>query len=459
MTSSTDESKTNMLPDPELNPLLNPLLAAHMGRWAEVYFTNPPEKRGEAVAELLRELEKTSAPVSSSQHATDPPRAQAEADAWSQEQAPPTTASKSWLHASGFETSAVGPSTLETSVFETAPQETPAFEKPGIQPATPKALEFHHTCAVCSYVNPPGQIFCGMCGTRLETAMGLAPAVAGTAAISKQSDNEPERAVDHNSVEDYFSDYAIAPAPVLASQPTQFPEPSSLPEEVHFPKFGANLEPRPKNYRLYTGIAVAILFVLLMYMAWRGTRVFTASQKPAPPAATPSTAAPPTQPEPLSAGQPPAPALENSKNENPVASEAASATPVSSTPVKEPPKAVASGDHVSEPGSKAQVATNAAGSSSVAVEPSGAADFAMAQKYLNGDSGTGRNASEAVPLLWRAVGKGNLPAALTLSDLYLRGDGVAKNCDQARVLLDSAARKGGKAAADRLRNLQAFGCQ
>src|ERR1700733_5967606 len=39
-----------------LNPILNPLLAAHMGRWAEVYFTSPPEKREQAVADLLREL-------------------------------------------------------------------------------------------------------------------------------------------------------------------------------------------------------------------------------------------------------------------------------------------------------------------------------------------------------------------------------------------------------------------
>jgi hypothetical protein len=43
--------------------------------------------------------------------------------------------------------------------------------------------------------------------------------------------------------------------------------------------------------------------------------------------------------------------------------------------------------------------------------------------------------------------------------LYLRGDGVPKNCDQARLLLDAAARKGGTAAAERLRNLQAFGCE
>src|SRR5258708_23673816 len=55
-----DESDANTLPDPELNPLLNPVLAAHMGRWAEVYFTSPPEKREQAVAELIRELKSLS---------------------------------------------------------------------------------------------------------------------------------------------------------------------------------------------------------------------------------------------------------------------------------------------------------------------------------------------------------------------------------------------------------------
>ena len=45
------------LPLAELNPLSNPLLAENMGRWAEVYFTSPPERREQAVLELLRELE------------------------------------------------------------------------------------------------------------------------------------------------------------------------------------------------------------------------------------------------------------------------------------------------------------------------------------------------------------------------------------------------------------------
>ena len=45
------------LPNPELILFLNPTLGRHLGRWAQVYFTSPPEKREEAVGELLRELQ------------------------------------------------------------------------------------------------------------------------------------------------------------------------------------------------------------------------------------------------------------------------------------------------------------------------------------------------------------------------------------------------------------------
>jgi TPR repeat protein len=89
-------------------------------------------------------------------------------------------------------------------------------------------------------------------------------------------------------------------------------------------------------------------------------------------------------------------------------------------------------------------------------QTNGQEELATAERYLNGNSGAGR---EAAPWLWRAVAKGNLTATMTLSDLYLRGDGVPKSCDQARLLLDAAARKGSSAAGVRLRNLPAFGCQ
>src|SRR2546425_239166 len=51
------QEPTDPLPNSELNPLLNPTLGRNLGRWAQVYYTNPPEKREEAVGELLRQLE------------------------------------------------------------------------------------------------------------------------------------------------------------------------------------------------------------------------------------------------------------------------------------------------------------------------------------------------------------------------------------------------------------------
>jgi TPR repeat protein len=92
-------------------------------------------------------------------------------------------------------------------------------------------------------------------------------------------------------------------------------------------------------------------------------------------------------------------------------------------------------------------------------EQGGSEELVKAEKYLNAGPGVTRDTQEGAKWLWKAVAKQNLTATLLLSDLYLRGDGVTKSCDQARLLLDAAARKGGKAAAERLRNLQAFGCQ
>ncbi|MGC1450115.1 MAG: hypothetical protein WA830_08775, partial [Candidatus Sulfotelmatobacter sp.] len=89
----------------------------------------------------------------------------------------------------------------------------------------------------------------------------------------------------------------------------------------------------------------------------------------------------------------------------------------------------------------------------------GAEELAAAQRYLNGVAGADRNSAEAAKWLWKAIAKHNSTATVLLADLYLKGDGVEKNCDQARVLLDSAALKGVKDAAERLRHLQAFGCE
>ena len=88
----------------------------------------------------------------------------------------------------------------------------------------------------------------------------------------------------------------------------------------------------------------------------------------------------------------------------------------------------------------------------------GAEELATAQSYLNGTDGRGRDGSEAAKWLWKSISKHNGQATLVLADLYLRGDGVPKNCEQGRVLLDSAAQRDIAGGGERLRNLQALGC-
>ena len=94
----------------------------------------------------------------------------------------------------------------------------------------------------------------------------------------------------------------------------------------------------------------------------------------------------------------------------------------------------------------------------LAPEEGGASDLRLARRYLAGATGV-RDSSEAAKLLWKAVSKQNATAAVLLSDLYLRGDGVSRSCDQARLLLAAASRRGAPQAVQHLRNLESQGCR
>lgn len=66
--------------------------------------------------------------------------------------------------------------------------------------------------------------------------------------------------------------------------------------------------------------------------------------------------------------------------------------------------------------------------------------------------------AEQVRELWSQVGQGNTSAEVTLAKLYLIGGGVTKNCDQARVLLRAAAKKGNPEAIAKLSQITRQGC-
>ena len=397
MPHPTDKSDLNTLPDPELNPLLNPVLAAHMGRWAEVYFTNPPEKREQAVSELLRELASVS---------------------------PPELAS--------FQVA------QEDAYIEPLPAELPSSTSAKFPPVL--------TCLVCAYNNAAGQRFCGMCAAPLQAAPeASAPQVEEFAPAGQTSWYQRSLGGNDNPVED-----TIEPAVSFAGDREHPPVPehsSPLPEKDLFHLGVKFSDLASYRSRLYVVAVLAIFLVMLGYMGWRGAKAF--SDGPAT-KASPAAIVPSAHPAPTVVVQP------RSATENAFST----GTPPTPPVQDQIQPASSQSDRASDTQSTARIIPVAAGSGAVAAPgQSGAQDLATAEKFLNGGRGATRDSGEAAQWLWKAVAKGNPSATLALSDLYLRGDGVPKSCDQARLLLDAAARKGSRAAAEQLQNLQAFGCQ
>lgn len=394
MPDPRDKSDSNPSLDPELNPLVNPLLAAHMGRWAEVYFTNPPEKRDQAVSELLRELENVAPPKSSTVQAFPDPNRE---------------------------------------------KKTETKDSPNLSSS---ALEPGRTCAACAYYNEASHEFCGMCGAPLPVSPETRVAQVAEAA-SIAGDGRHERSLRGTPVED-----AIAPAVRSTTAGEQSAAGvSSLLPGIAYPGQRLKSESLPYRYRLYRyrlyiAAGLAILLGVLGYRA--GRRPQAGSETVATSSAT---AIPRTQPATANSAQPPS------------ATRSALPTSAPISPKVRDKNLDTSSQSDQTADSRFAPPTLPLAASSSAVAQSGGMELATAEKYLNGTPNTTRDSAEAAQWLWKAVGKGNLEATLALSDLYLRGDGVPKSCDQARLLLDAAARKGTKAAAERLRNLQASGCE
>jgi hypothetical protein len=216
------------------------------------------------------------------------------------------------------------------------------------------------------------------------------------------------------------------------------------------------------RYRRYIAVVVAALIMALGYVAWRNSRTNQNAQGvPLAPSPAVTDTAPASANQNTAASAPGNPPDATEPQASPATS---NAVPPAVPRPAEKPKQV-------EAAAKLQPTTPPPNHSSSSPQPAsetfaeqssqgnGAEELAMAQRYLGGSSGQARDAAEAAKWLWKSIAKHNGPAVLVLADLYLKGDGVSKSCDQARVLLDSAARRGMAGAGQRLRNIQAFGCQ
>jgi hypothetical protein len=61
--------------------------------------------------------------------------------------------------------------------------------------------------------------------------------------------------------------------------------------------------------------------------------------------------------------------------------------------------------------------------------------------------------------LWNAVKRGSVPAEVALANLYLKGEAVPQNCEQAHMLLLAASMKGSKLADDFCKSSYAERCE
>lgn len=397
------------LPNPELNPLLNPTLGRNLGRWAEVYFTSPPEKREEAVVELLRELKASPAP--SEEISENPPPAE--------------------------------------SKFVTT--EITRAESPLPDPST-KCVECGHT-----YAN--AQRFCGMCGAPMGTshsgyrAAELPPpqefvfpqsSIFGAnipasnptqASFDDGSDISwlREKNFAGDSEESFFrrfSKFATAAVAIAAiglliyaqSRPanpaSRAKAPAATPQQA-----SKSPENQPAEPAARTDMAAS-----KPTQEPPDPRQDTAAQSHSQPQTTPQ---PQTMPQQQAMSEPPRPAATQP---------AAAKTPL--------PANTPSGQ-IAKPAPQPEASDSTAGN--------GSQELALAEDYLNGKRGP-RDSAEAAKFLWKAVGKENPSAILLLSDMYLVGDGVPKSCDQARLLLNAAVRKNVPLAAQKLHNLLNSGC-
>jgi len=477
-----NESDLPILPDSELNPLLNPLLAANMGRWAEVYFTSSPEKRAQAVSDLVREL------------ANQP------------------TARPSNYEAS-YEASDPASEVPETRVEHYRSQESSSssFEEGrnfAEKHSSAVGEEAALVCESCGYVNSFVQRFCGMCGRPLnrhfeERFAGEEQRPVLEANAGSWDDTESLFEPSESRVGEYASGAQGGDvSPFLADQNQPIPERlSSRSEDVG--SLGHRVEeyllhrdplpydhdlqdkPLPQNrlqdnpvqlnslsnyqseperssshYRIYFGVILALLLGLLVYKTWRGNAAFhggsgASSALPQAVPGQPATESESTTPPASSASSAsPAPSASSVPQQpNPDRRATGSASP----PLARARKQSSASEKKHQKAHRASPAVEAASSPTSTPQANGSEELRKAQKYLSG-VGSQRDTQQAVSWLWKAVAKQNLAATLLLSDLYVRGDGVAKSCDQARLLLDAAARKGNSTAADRLRNLKSFGC-
>jgi len=284
-----------------------------------------------------------------------------------------------------------------------------------IRPYFARDERFHSAlCSTCQHRNPPGHRFCSRCGQGLQLSQ---PGPEGRRGTSEVGETAPPRS---EADVQWLRDRA-------------------------FSGLDGSDGPQRRAWKYLLGVVVLGL-AGLAYLQW----------VPRPGAGMASSSTAP---------QVSAPVASLPQDSSPAESNPPEAIPAEpKTPEAQNSATTVAHDHAAVPGGLQPASQKSPLPSSPSLRPalagdeSGASDLRLAQRYLGGSMGV-RDSSEAAKLLWKAVRKQNATAAVLLSGLYLRGDGVPRSCDQARLLLIAGARRGAPQAAQQLRALESQGCQ
>ncbi len=376
------------LPQPELNPLTNPVLERNLGRWAQAYFSNPPGEREQAISRLLQEIKSETSEILIAERAQ---RASSE-----------MPVSREFA----------GTASAEGSLRDSRDV----------------------ICSTCRHINPPGHRFCGQCGG------GLYPSA------SEGRDTQAWRF-------DYRQPASGMPGEPLESQV----------EWLRDRSLTSMYEPEaPRRGWMYVVGGLTIALAVFAYMKWSANPSATPSIPAAVEVAKP--ASPVARPRSLPAADRVAPEVASARPQP-------SVSDLGPKPSQaQPPRAKSEGPESQDrnqpkmpTGVRSAPQTTVLLASPATAKPQqtldgGNNDLRLAERYLGGSMGT-RDSTEAAKLLWKAVRQQNPTAAMLLSQLYARGDGVPKSCDQARLLLVAALKHGLPQAAGQLRDLEARGCR
>jgi hypothetical protein len=235
----------------------------------------------------------------------------------------------------------------------------------------------------------------------------------------------------------------------------QWPRSTPFLSEWKYPD-GLQPDARPRGSGLVTAAVVACLLLLAVLLySFResiGRSLISLGQQLSAPSETSQAQVPDTpkptaegvqQPTPANSGTQPASA--NPDKENNAASTSPSQPATTSSDKSEPARPPSDREKAVSPPAKQQ-------SQFRDERPASPAEEAAPKNTRNQDP------AEEVRALWSAVSQGDTSAEVTLAKLYMIGRGVKKNCDQARVLLRVAAKKGNPEAIAKLSQITRQGC-